>query len=99
MTASRLDRCDIPSPCPVSWNSMSGTDVGRTCSTCARQVHDLSAMTTAEAEALIFRDTERICVRYARDAEGAILTADRLVKIQKGPYAGLSAAAIAAVVA
>jgi hypothetical protein len=99
MTEGRLDRCSIPSPCPVSWNSMSGTDVTRTCATCARQVHDLSTMTTAEAEALIFRDTERICVRYVRGADGAILTADRLVKIQKGPYAGLSAAALAAVVA
>ena len=75
---------------------MSGTDVTRTCATCARQVHDLSAMTTAEAEALIFRDTGRICVRYVRGADGAILTADRLVKIQKGPYAGLSAVALAA---
>jgi hypothetical protein len=99
MTTRRLDRCDVPSPCPVSWNSMSGTDVTRTCATCARQVHDLSAMTSAEAEALIFSGTERICVRYVRDADGAILTADRLVKIQKGPYAGLSAAALAAVVA
>jgi hypothetical protein len=78
---------------------MSGTEVTRTCAICARQVHDLSAMSTAEAEALISRDTQRICVRYVRDPDGAILTADRLVKIQKGPYAGLSAAALAAVVA
>ena len=74
MTERRLDRCYIPSPCSVSWNSMSGTDVTRTCATCARQVHDLSAMTSAAAEALIFSGTERICVRYVRDADGAILT-------------------------
>ncbi len=99
MTARRLDRCEIPSPCPVSWDSMGGIDVTRTCATCAREVHDLSAMTADEAEALIFSGTERICVRFARGADGAILTADRLVKIQRGPYAGFSAAALAAAVA
>jgi len=78
---------------------MNGSDVTRTCAMCVRHVHDLSAMTTTEAEALLFAGTERICVRYVRGADGAILTADRLVKIQKGPYAGLSAAALAAAVA
>jgi Carboxypeptidase regulatory-like domain len=100
MTTRRLDRCDVPSPCAVSWNSMIGPDVTRTCAFCAREVHDLSALTTAEAEALIFRDTERVCVRYVRGADGVIQTKDRPARmIQKGPYAGLSAAALAAAVA
>ena len=100
MSGRRLDRGGIVSPCPVSWNSMSGTDVTRTCATCARQVHDLSAMTTAKAEALLFSSNERICVRYVRSADGTIQTKDRPARaIQKGPYAGLSAAALAAAVA
>jgi hypothetical protein len=79
---------------------MSGTAVTRTCATCDRQVHDLGAMTADEAEALVSRSGERICVRYVRGADGVTLTADRPTKpIQKGPYAGLSAAALAAAVA
>ena len=100
MSTRRLDRCDVPSPCPVSWNSMKGTDVTRTCATCARQVHDLSAMTIAESEALIFSSTERICVRYVRGADGVIQTKDHPARmIQAGPYAGLSAAALATAIA
>lgn len=95
-----LDQYGVPNPCPVSWNAMTGTDVTRTCATCARQVHDLGAMTADEAEALVTRTDARICVRYVRGADGAILTRDRRANlIQKSPYKGLSAAALAAAVA
>jgi hypothetical protein len=50
---------------------MRGDDKTRFCDTCGKHVHDLSAGTEAEARAL-FRETERPCVRYTRDASGGV---------------------------
>jgi hypothetical protein len=96
--AKRFDLGDVRVPCPVGWSSMRGTNVTRTCATCDRQVHDLSAMTSAEAETLLAGDG-RVCVRLCRGADGRIITADRRAAfgIEKGPFAGASSiAALAA---
>jgi hypothetical protein len=54
-------------------------------------------MSTAEAEALL-AGSGRICVRMKRAPDGRIVTADRPHEptIDKGPFAGLSVAALAA---
>jgi hypothetical protein len=52
---------------------MVGDDRTRFCSSCGKHVHDLSARTQDDARALLAASRgERICVRFARDTQGAI---------------------------
>jgi hypothetical protein len=86
----RLELVDVPRPCSISWESMTGTDKARACAVCGRQVHDLWALTTSEAERLLDRRDERLCIRSSRGPDGKIITADRLPKYspQKRSFAG-----------
>jgi hypothetical protein len=55
---------------------MSGDERVRHCAQCHLNVYDLSAMTRAEAEALIEEAEGSLCVRLYRRADGTVLTAD-----------------------
>ena len=59
----------IPSPCAADWNAMTGDARKRYCATCAKHVHDLSAMTERQARATAVPGS---CVRYAHDRFGRI---------------------------
>jgi hypothetical protein len=65
----------VASPCPVSWESMSGDDRIRACDMCAKKVYDLSAMTADEAEAAL-GDPAVECVRFFQRADGRVMTSD-----------------------
>jgi hypothetical protein len=75
-TLDTLNSIAIATPCQVPWNSMSGDDRSRFCGQCQRPVFDVSAMTTAEALALLTEPGERPCVRLYRRPDGRVLTAD-----------------------
>jgi len=66
---------EIKDPCPEDWDAMR-TEPGsprRHCDHCAKNVHDLSAMTEAEAELFLTATRgQDLCVSYALDGEGAI---------------------------
>jgi hypothetical protein len=64
----------IANRCKESFAAMRGDDKTRFCDTCGKHVHDLSARSEQETRALLdaSRGT-RLCVRYARDASGAVL--------------------------
>lgn len=94
----RLDMVRVPRPCAVSWESMGGTGQSRACSICDRRVYDLAEMATCEAEALLARGDERLCVRLSLAADGKVVTADRVpvYSARQRPLTGLSVAALAA---
>lgn len=71
-----LDVIDIPSPCTEDWKRMRGDERSRFCGTCENDVHNLSAMTREEAEALLSQRDGRLCVRFYRRADGTVVTAD-----------------------
>jgi len=75
-----LDRVDVASPCSARWEDMTGDERSRRCGECRLTVHNLSAMTRAQAEALLRPRAEgnavRLCVRFYRRADGTILTND-----------------------
>ncbi len=50
-----LDSLEIASPCPASWDSMTGDDRARFCGLCRLNVYDLTAMSPGEAEAFVRR--------------------------------------------
>ncbi|MEZ5962544.1 MAG: hypothetical protein R3F56_01745 [Planctomycetota bacterium] len=90
----------VASPCPAEWNQMTGDAKRRFCQQCQLHVHDLSAMTRAEAEAVL-RDAggARVCVRFFRRHDGTVLTRDcpvglrqRLRRARRRATAAVSAA-------
>lgn len=72
----RLEYARIASPCPVSWESMTGDDRTRFCQQCQLHVYNISEMTRSQAEELIAHTEGRICARLYRRQDGTILTKD-----------------------
>ncbi len=74
--SSPLNNIKIAKPCSESWDEMYGTDRKRLCAKCDLNVFNLSAMTKAEAENLIFTSEGRVCARFYRREDGTIITKD-----------------------
>jgi hypothetical protein len=70
-----LENVRIASPCHMSWDGMTGNDTVRFCHACEKHVYDLSAMTRADAERLLY-EREGLCLRLYRRADGTVLTSD-----------------------
>jgi hypothetical protein len=79
----RLDTLRIASPCSEPWETMVGDDRVRDCARCAKPVFDLSALTTAQAEALLATKGITACVQFYRRADGMVMTADCPVGLRK----------------
>ena len=75
-TTFNLNVIEVVEPCPAPWDEMNGDAQARFCAHCQRHVHDLSAMTRADAVDLICRNAGNLCVRFARAEDGAIKTLD-----------------------
>ena len=78
MTRTRipLDDVKVATPCPASWDEMTGNDRVRFCGQCNLNVYNLSGMRRVEAERLVASTEGRLCVRYYRRKDGTILTKD-----------------------
>ena len=64
----------IDSPCSADWSTMTREGQKRFCDACKKHVHDLSAMTPAEARAVLDAPrAKELCVRYLYDDQGNIL--------------------------
>ena len=77
-----VNKLRIASPCPMSWENMSGDDRVRFCQSCKLNVYNISEMTTAEVTNLITKTEGRICGRIYRRSDGTILTKDCPVGVQ-----------------
>ena len=63
---------------------MTGNDQVRFCSHCAKDVHDISAMTRAKAEKLVKNSNGKLCVRYVKNPHGKLITAPpKLTQIKR----------------
>lgn len=71
-----LNNVKVASPCPANWDGMFGDERKRYCGECKLNVYNLSAMTRAEAEALITQGEGRLCVRFYQRADGTVITQD-----------------------
>ena len=72
-----LESAEIESPCQQDWRRMHGDRVRRYCDSCQLHVHNLTAMTGAEAERLLEDSGGRVCIRMVRDKRGRPITLDR----------------------
>lgn len=71
-----LANLTVASPCPAKWDDMVGDERTRFCSGCKKNVHNLSALDAAEAEALLREKNGELCVRYFQRADGTVMTQD-----------------------
>lgn len=72
-----LPRVRMAGPCPEEWAGMTGDDRVRHCDRCDKAVYNLSAMTSAEVEALLRAKADAgMCARYYERADGMIMTSD-----------------------
>ncbi|MDI1479542.1 hypothetical protein [Polyangium sp. y55x31] len=72
----KLSTLRIAEPCHEDWQAMTGDERARQCERCDLHVTNLSELTRAEAERLLSTRTRegQLCVRYTRDAQGAVVT-------------------------
>lgn len=91
-----LNAIRIASPCPASWDNMAGDDRSRHCNHCDRTVYDLSGYTAEAAVALLTAQSDTVCLRLHRRADGRVLTADcpvgRAARLRQNIRRGLVAA-------
>src|SRR5579884_2242110 len=67
----------IDSPCPMTWEEMTGDSRVRTCAQCDRTIQNLAEMTRAEiAQLLVESAGTRLCARLTHSSDGGVLTKD-----------------------
>lgn len=102
-----LSRVTVASPCQARWEEMTGDNRVRHCSQCNLNVHNFSAMTREEVNALLAArmntQTGRLCGRFYRRSDGTIITQDcpkglRAARLRVLKAAGRVAAALGLVV-
>lgn len=71
-----INNLRVASPCPTSWDSMSGDERVRFCQLCQLNVYNLSEMTAVEVEKLVLTTEGRICGRLYQRADGMMITRD-----------------------
>ena len=77
----RSNTVPITSPCHESWDAMEGGEARRFCGVCQKDVHNLSAMAQAEAQALLGAHAgEHLCVRYSSESDGTLRFRDLVPK-------------------
>ncbi|MDC0740406.1 hypothetical protein [Polyangium mundeleinium] len=72
----KLSTLRIDEPCHEDWQVMTGDERARRCERCDLHVTNLSELTRTEADRLLStRPPEsRLCVRYAHDRQGNVVT-------------------------
>jgi hypothetical protein len=67
-----LDDMFIPEPCPASWEGMTGDDRVRSCAECGQHVYNLTAMSPADADALLRARGDELCGCAFRRPDGTL---------------------------
>ena len=73
---THIDRLRIASPCPISWEHMTGDNRVRFCDHCQLNVYNISELSRRETETLISSTEGRLCARLYRRADGTVMTKD-----------------------
>ncbi len=90
-----LDNVRIATPCSESWDGMVGDDRVRFCGGCMKNVYNVSAMSSDEAETLIADKEGDVCVRLYRRKDGTVITSDCSVGLRRKRVTKIAAAALA----
>lgn len=69
--------------CREKWKDMAGDERVRLCSTCRKNVYNISQMTRQEAVSLIQEREGDLCVRFYERRDGTVVTRDCLLTLGK----------------
>lgn len=75
MNQERLPQLRLSQPCHKRWDELAGSGDTRYCDACRLHVHNLSALTRAQAEAFLAAARGRQCIYFQRRADGSVVTA------------------------
>src|SRR5215216_2642421 len=70
----KLQRLQVASPCPSSWEAMHGDERRRHCLKCDKPVYDFAQLTPREIGGVIEASQGGLCARLTRDDWGRLLT-------------------------
>ena len=76
---SPLDNLQVAAPCHADWEKMRplhSSSAVRHCQSCNKNVYNVSLISRAEAEDLLLKHEGKLCVRFARRADGTLVTGD-----------------------
>ena len=76
MKTDVINRLRVSSPCPISWEQMTGNERVRFCQVCNLNVYNIAELTRREAAALVSESEGRICARLFRRGDGTVITRD-----------------------
>lgn len=71
-----INNLRVASPCPMSWENMTGDERVRLCHSCKLNIYNVGEMTKPEVENLIATHEGRLCIRLYKRADGTVLTKD-----------------------
>ena len=74
--AVNIDRIRVATPCPISWEQMTGDQQVRFCDHCQLNVYNISELSRGETQSLIASTEGRLCIKLYRRADGTVLTKD-----------------------
>ena len=60
----------IKTPCPKTWDQLTGGESKRFCSECSLHVHNAAQLTRHEAQELVSKANQRVCMRMQLDPQG-----------------------------
>jgi hypothetical protein len=84
VTLPLLENVHIATPCDASWADMQGDSDVRFCTSCSKNVYNLSMMSREEAEAVLRAGSGNdLCVRLFRRTDGTVLTEDCPVAVRR----------------
>ena len=69
-----LERVVVAAPCPISWETMPGNERVRYCSSCSKNVYNISDMSSKEAEQFLQENGSSQCIRLFRRQDGKVMT-------------------------
>jgi hypothetical protein len=78
-----LNQIQVAKPCGENWDAMDGDARRRFCAGCGCHVHDLSAMTRIQAQALLDQNEGRVCVRFQTLPDGTVMTQETAVSSER----------------
>lgn len=87
LNMAQLDQVRIAAPCGESWEAMDGNARTRFCAGCGHHVHNLSAMSRAEAQDVLARADGRVCIRFHPKPNGSPMTSEDVAAFQNQPTA------------
>src|SRR6185295_18987149 len=74
--STQIDRLRVATPCPMSWDQMTGDNRVRFCDQCQLNVYNIAELSRIDAEALIASNEGWLCARLFRRADGTVITKD-----------------------